>query len=75
MSPVNGGINHYEKINMKNLNQQYESIKNIQLQVTITPDKVACTFSDSQVKLRWVVLAVVVVVLVICGQTTIQFVN
>ena len=33
MSPVNGGINHYEKINMKSLNQQYESIKNIQLQV------------------------------------------
>ena len=33
MSPVNGGINHYEKINMKSLNQQYESIKNMQLQV------------------------------------------
>ena len=35
MSPINGGINHYEKINMKSLNQQYESIKNMQLQVTV----------------------------------------
>ena len=35
MSPVNGGINHYEKINMKSLNQQYESIKNMQLQVIV----------------------------------------
>ena len=35
MSPINGGINqnHYEKINMRNLNQQYESIKNMQVQV------------------------------------------
>ena len=36
MSPINGGINHYEKINLKNLNQQYESIKNMQLQVTMS---------------------------------------
>ena len=35
MSPINGGINHYEKINMKSLNQQYESIKNMQLQVIL----------------------------------------
>ena len=34
MSPVNGiNQNHYEKINMRNMNQQYESIKNMQLQV------------------------------------------
>ena len=43
MSPVNGGINHYEKINMKSLNQQYESIKNMQLQVIII--KLACILS------------------------------